>query len=319
MDTAAIDGVRFRRAPAGKFIVAANSALGDKGFSCDFGGKPVNAEITSKDTAGLSFAAITASEHVVTRPRSHASVGRFFLTFQLDGECSVSQADRPAKLQPGDFTILDSWQPIQIEFGGNARQLVIRLHEETTLTRLIHAFQPKHLVFEGSAGTGSLTSGFAQSLLAEADRLSERSLTDASGILVELLRSSFLARYEEQPVVGSRYKAMQIERILQFAESNLANRDLSPAFLAEAHGISQRYLSMLFADQGQTVNGYIWQRRLERCRDEILDPRLRDRSLTEVAHSWGFKCSAHFSRSFKREYGVTPSHFRKMQARKPLN
>jgi AraC-like DNA-binding protein len=33
--------------------------------------------------------------------------------------------------------------------------------------------------------------------------------------------------------------------------------------------------------------------------------------VTEIAFRWGFKDSAHFSRSFKREFGISPSEVRR--------
>jgi len=34
--------------------------------------------------------------------------------------------------------------------------------------------------------------------------------------------------------------------------------------------------------------------------------------VTEIAFRWGFKDSAHFSRAFKREFGISPSEVRRV-------
>jgi AraC-like DNA-binding protein len=59
----------------------------------------------------------------------------------------------------------------------------------------------------------------------------------------------------------------------------------------------------------------IWRERLAAARHDFLDPRLSDRSITDIAFSWGFNDAAHFSRSFFKTYGLTPSEFRTSDAR----
>lgn len=54
----------------------------------------------------------------------------------------------------------------------------------------------------------------------------------------------------------------------------------------------------------------IWKMRLDACRRDLADPRLRDRSVSDIAFSWGFNNAAHFSRSFRDEYGVSPREWR---------
>src|SRR4029077_19054695 len=77
-----------------------------------------------------------------------------------------------------------------------------------------------------------------------------------------------------------------------------------------AAGISVRHLHRLFAAKSCTVAEWIRGRRLERCRTDLSDPHLRDRNITDIALGWGFSDSAHFSHSFKQEFGVSPREFR---------
>lgn len=63
-----------------------------------------------------------------------------------------------------------------------------------------------------------------------------------------------------------------------------------------------------------TVVRVIWDRRLERCREEIADPAMALRSITEIAHDWAFSDSQHFSRAFKQRFGMTPREYRNLHA-----
>jgi AraC-like DNA-binding protein len=50
--------------------------------------------------------------------------------------------------------------------------------------------------------------------------------------------------------------------------------------------------------------------RLDRCHQDLLNPACARKSITEVAYSWGFNNSSHFSRCFKRAFGASPRRFR---------
>jgi AraC-like DNA-binding protein len=103
------------------------------------------------------------------------------------------------------------------------------------------------------------------------------------------------------------------ERIRVFIEKRLDDTDLSPSTIARAHSISVRYLHLLFSERGVTVGGWVRSRRLARCRVALTDVR-KDRTITEIALKWGFSDVAHFSRSFKAAFGISPNAFRRAKA-----
>ncbi|WP_461012534.1 helix-turn-helix domain-containing protein, partial [Streptomyces capparidis] len=70
------------------------------------------------------------------------------------------------------------------------------------------------------------------------------------------------------------------------------------------------HLYTLFNAQGLTVAARIRQRRLEHCRRDLADPALRSRPVRAIAARWGFTDPAHFSRTFRAAYGITPRDHR---------
>ena len=66
---------------------------------------------------------------------------------------------------------------------------------------------------------------------------------------------------------------------------------------------------MLFSERGTTVSDYIWQARLQNCRQEL--EAHAGKTITDVAFSWGFSSSSHFSRVFRKYFGVVPSSIHK--------
>jgi AraC-like DNA-binding protein len=89
--------------------------------------------------------------------------------------------------------------------------------------------------------------------------------------------------------------------------------------VAAALGISVRHVHRLFSVTGSTLGDYIRARRLEACRSDLANPRLRDKTITEIAFCWGFSDSAHFSHSFSRQFGLSPRAFRMQMARSEGN
>jgi len=101
--------------------------------------------------------------------------------------------------------------------------------------------------------------------------------------------------------------------IQSFIGDHLGDPGLSPGMIAAAHHISVRTLHKLYQVQDQTISASIHWRRLERCRQDLLDPALRDRPVSAVGARWGFPDPATFSRAFRAAYGLPPGEYRAAQ------
>ncbi len=90
---------------------------------------------------------------------------------------------------------------------------------------------------------------------------------------------------------------------------NLDHPELGPNLIANEFHISTRYLHLLFAEKGLSVCHYILDKRLEQCRRQLSKQNLVKDSITSIAYQWGFSDSAHFSKVFKKKYGITPKEY----------
>jgi len=68
---------------------------------------------------------------------------------------------------------------------------------------------------------------------------------------------------------------------------------LTPQMVADACGISLRYLHQIFEGEGITVSTYVRTQRLAMCDAMLRDPQCR-KSLSEIAYHWGFGDQAQF-------------------------
>jgi AraC-like DNA-binding protein len=88
-------------------------------------------------------------------------------------------------------------------------------------------------------------------------------------------------------------------------ETELNNQGLSVLRLAEEIGISPSRLRQLFvAELGNCPNEYIRGRRLDQARVLLATSSL---SVKEVMAAVGFNDPSHFSKEFKKRFGVAPS------------
>jgi AraC-like DNA-binding protein len=102
-----------------------------------------------------------------------------------------------------------------------------------------------------------------------------------------------------------------VDRIKGYIATHFRDLDLKPDEIAAAVNISTRYLHRLFEGEHETVALYLRGLRLERVRDDLLDPRLAQRSVAAIAHGSGFGDVSGFNRAFKSAYGINPSDLRR--------
>ncbi|WP_280724217.1 helix-turn-helix domain-containing protein [Kitasatospora sp. MAA4] len=92
------------------------------------------------------------------------------------------------------------------------------------------------------------------------------------------------------------------------ADTHLADPELSGTMLARELNVSVRNLQRAFAAVGESVTGYIRQRRLEEARLALTAPVGR-LSVSELEAHWQFADSSHFTRAFKKHYGRAPTEY----------
>jgi AraC family transcriptional activator of tynA and feaB len=237
------------------------------------------------------------------------SVDRYCIVItQLQGVRCYSQHGAAAVLSPGDSTLIDSGHSWSSNCAGECSRLYLRVPRWLMENRLRLSNLPLLPRISGASGVGVTLFRLATSLYQEAPVLTLEEGTSAIEAYLEILSACIGHPERRSEEVG--HCAELLSRIEQFIETHLADSALNPVEIANAVGISVRHLHRLFSRKGSTVTDSIRVRRLERCRMELCDPRSAERNVTDIAFSWGFSDSPHFSRSFKKQFGVSPRTFR---------
>jgi AraC-like DNA-binding protein len=224
---------------------------------------------------------------------------------QLAGNRRYVQNGRTVFLNPGDTTLIDSGRPWSSTCGTGCARLYLRVPHWMMENRLRRRDIPIAQRISGAGGVGAILFRLSQSLYEEAERLQEEEAAAALDAYFQVL-AACLGRAESGL---QRSPALQ-SRIQRLIDDRISDPGLVPAEIAAAAEISVRHLHRLFSKAGSTLGECIRARRLERCRNDLANPSLRGRTITEIAFSWGFSDSAHFSRSFRNQFGICPRTFR---------
>lgn len=241
--------------------------------------------------------------------QSPAVPGLEFL-FQEEGHATIVQAGQSHALHAGQWCALRRDVPFSIDAPVQSRQLAIGVP--------CAALPGPRKGTEWWRQPRSFLRGPAQVLHASASAsiMTGNSLTQDEREQIGRQLAALLEMTVRAEDVGPRTDIREVRRraILDYIDRNLADPDLGIGAIARAFDFSSRTVHKLFEGEAQTVARLIWDRRLERCREDMADPAMTHRSITQIAHLWGFSDSQHFSRAFKLRFGVTPREYRNLFA-----
>lgn len=255
-----------------------------------------------------AIAVITGGGSSVSRSRQQAGAadrGYFKILWQLSGRCRLEQFGAGIDLTRGHVAIYDITRPYRLDMDRDSRFVVLSLDTaEFPGWSCPLARDEPHRLAPGSAGQAGLMA--LMSLLR----------TDADGddaeLVIDAVSSLMLAAVERSAVRGIEQRDhSRLTRARRIVQARLTDPELGPDLLANALGISRRSLYLLFQHEGTTPAAYIRAQRLQQCRDALAGEHETHRTLTEIAHDYGFFDSAHFSRSFRAAFGASPSAWRR--------
>ena len=269
------------------------------------------ARINYTTVSQLKLCQIEASQHRIahTVSRTKLSEHPFVkILFQTYGISHFEQAGRRIDIMPGDCFAYDVSCPHSIVSPSLTRHEVVIVPKELLRERGFHSTKMSPCKLSARNGTGRIAHDFVLAAFDEANSLSPHNANGVADSLIDLL----LLPLREADTMFDRVgpEAMYI-RAQAFIREHLRDPDLSIDQISAALGCTKRYLHMLFSDRGMTVSDYIWQARLQNCRQEL--EAQGGKTITDVAFSWGFSSSSHFSRVFRKYFGIMPSSIHKAQ------
>ena len=271
---------------------------------------PFRSSLAMRETPKFDFIAVSGSAQRVSRSARHVRddpVESLIVMLQRQGDCIATQDGREIHLCPGSLAFLDSRRPYGLRFPASFRQTVVKVPARTLEHRLgsLSAYTSRPVE------KGSRPGRLACMVIAELGRETRASLAMPLSDIAFDLFGLALADVARRAPEAMTMAALRVQWAKAQIGASLRDPELSPATVAAHQGVSLRLLQRLFATDGSSLAAHIVEQRLLRCRDALLDPGQSNRSITEIALSWGFSDASHFSTSFRRRFGQAPRDMRR--------
>ena len=231
------------------------------------------------------------------------------VVFHLSGRSVLEQDGRQIALSAAEWAIYDTSRPYRMWNCMPVELIAMLMSRDVLRERHIDVTRYGVRPLPSTSGAARILCNFARSLIEDAPAVSRQAESNLGETTLELVLLTLLEHVGEHYALSSG--DMLNARIRNYVHRHLRDPRFSIAMIAGAMKCSKRYLHKAFHSPDQvTLSDYIWNQRLDQCRADLMNPRLRHISITEIAFSWGFNSAAHFSRSFKARFGATPSDCR---------
>lgn len=197
----------------------------------------------------------------------------------------------------------------QISCSEKFSKLIVSIPRSILRERISGVERCTALRIPGNSGTGAIATNFIRSTLNQINQLTVPEFSSLSEYSLDLLTLALTA-VRPGKFNLSKSRAFTLNRIKAFIETHLSESDLNTTQVANGVGLSSRYINNLFKDEETSLMRYIRKRRLENCRNDLLNPvNIGDR-ISDIAFRWGFNDLSHFSRVFKQQYNFSPKEYR---------
>ncbi len=234
-------------------------------------------------------------------------IQQFSVMMQLQGATAARQGQRRCQLQPGNFCVIDSSAPFELEVSASSHVMFIQMPRPAVLGR--HPYLERHTaeVFDPQEAGAGLLRGLLLNILDSAPLLENDQRAAALGAIIQLLGAPKQLSSAELGEMNWRVRAA-----LACIDSQFADGTLTASRIAQEQGISRRRLDEIMRHSvGSSLTAQIWKRRLAQAAADLAEPRRSGHSVAQIAFAAGFEDAAHFTRAFKRTFHCTPREWRK--------
>ena len=187
----------------------------------------------------------------------------------------------------------DPWTYAWIEFDG------LRARESMTLAGL-HRDQPIYTPVPGENHIQSYLKG----IIDNHDKAALRLIGMAMVLLDEIVQTSATKITTGNKTLRDFY----MREVLNYIDGNY-QRDISVEEIAANRGLNRSYFSRLFKEcMGESPQQFLIHYRTAKAAELLKGTKL---SIAEVSHAVGYENPLHFSRAFKKVYGISPNEYRR--------
>lgn len=288
-------------------------------FAVPFGGVDVSSQgsqdfrvrVWQQDVGALSCARFFASPTAFTRGSRQLRDGddSILLLMASAGSLEVWQREMRHGLAPGDIAIVCNGE----ERGGsvNGEGVAVQFSRAALSGMLARDIEVGPTALVRDAVNTKLLAGYLASFL-ELAPIEQDCVNDAISRHVMELVALALGPNDNAKDMAKHggVKAARLRAIKADVRQRMGIQDLSVTATASRHGVTPRYIQMLFEHDGTTYSEFVLAERLLKAFALLSDGTKAGIRISEIAYSVGFSDLSYFNRTFRRRFGATPSEVR---------
>jgi AraC family transcriptional regulator, positive regulator of tynA and feaB len=251
---------------------------------------------------------ISVSQQRVWRSRQdgrRAQDAMFHLIHVRRGVQVVEHCGRNLELEPGDCLLVDCRSGFSFDFPEGVEALVLEVRKDWIQGWLPAPEEAAGQIMGRKSGWGATLASALGNLTPTLAEISLPHSTIAEQIAVLLALSTSPAL----PVLTT-HKRTLLKRVFETLRERCHEQDLDPSAVAASLGLSRRYIHVLFAAAGTTFSHELYSCRLQRAQRLLRDRRYDGMGIAEIAWNCGFSEPSHFTRRFRKCFGVPPTAYR---------
>lgn len=230
---------------------------------------------------------------------------------QLQGHCTVRTEGKEALVAPGMLTFNRVSESSDLHFHEGYRQICAVLPESAFGIESHDWTALAGTVVPTDSGIAALLADHLRALASHPEVLDQESpAAEIVAYTIGLLRATVRTVGNQATQENRGLQSYHRGRIKRFALAHLHLPGLSVEFVSAALDLSVRYIHRLFEQEDLPLMRWVMKQRLERAREQLAQPDSCYMSIAQIAYAWGFSDHAHFSRSFRKEFGYSPREAR---------
>jgi AraC-like DNA-binding protein len=268
--------------------------------------------VTKMSLPQIEIAKIHAGGQIVRRTSRllrEAERGVVLINIQRSGSSRLRQSGRDALLNAGDLAIYSSDSPYELAFESDFDQTVLMFSKHALPSLRDNLDRMGAIAVRGTDTSTRFLTSLADAVFDAGDDLHPE-LTNA---LQQTLFQSILAATARLPQRESATISLaqhHLARIRQYACNNLSDPQLSVARIAKGVGLSPSHVHRLMAGEPQTLMEWVSEKRLLSCQMDLAASWSASESISQIAFRYGFIDMSHFSRAYRRRFGMSPRESR---------